>query len=61
MKLSHRDALKEAGYRWAPKKMMWSFCGGERTTSRGKFSMEDIRARHGSVNVKPMLRKQIAA
>lgn len=48
----HREVLKAAGYRWAPKKLMWSFCGGERTTSRGKFSMDDIRTRHGSVNVK---------
>ena len=48
----HKDVLKESGYRWAPKKLMWSFCGGERTTSRGKFSMEDIRNRHGSTSVK---------
>lgn len=48
----HREILKSAGYRWAPKKLMWSFCGGERTTSRGKFSMDDIRLRHGSVNVR---------
>lgn len=48
----HRAVLKESGYRWAPKKLMWSFCGGERTTSRGKFSMDDIRTRHGSTTVK---------
>ena len=23
----HREALKSAGYKWAPKKLMWSFCG----------------------------------
>lgn len=48
----HKEILKEAGYKFAPKKVMWSFCGGERTSSRGKFSMDDIRLRHGSVTVK---------
>lgn len=57
----HREILKGAGYRFAPKKVMWSFCGGERTTSRGKFSMDDIRSRHGSTNVKGQSYKQIAA
>jgi hypothetical protein len=47
----HREVLKTAGYRWAPKKLMWSFCGGERTSSRGKFSMDDIRSKHGSQTV----------
>lgn len=57
----HREILKASGYRWAPKKLMWSFCGGERTTSRGKFSMDDIRNRHGSVSVKGKDRARIAA
>lgn len=57
----HKEILKSAGYRWAPKKLMWSFCGGERTSSRGKFSMDDIRNRHGSVHVKEQERKSIAA
>jgi curved DNA-binding protein CbpA len=50
----HKEVLKAAGYRYAPKKVMWSFCGGKRTTSRGKFSMDDIRLRHGSEFVKDM-------
>lgn len=57
----HKEVLKGAGYRWAPKKMMWSFCGGARTTSRGKFSMDDIRSRHGSVSVKGREYRKIAA
>lgn len=49
----HKEVIKEAGYRWAPKKCMWSFCGSEkRSSSRGKFSMDDIRSRHGSAYVK---------
>lgn len=57
----HKDILKASGYRWAPKKLMWSFCGGERTSSRGKFSMDDIRSRHGSVSVKSKTQQRIAA
>ena len=57
----HREILKASGYKWAPKKLMWSFCGVERTSSRGKFSMDDIRMRHGSVNVKSQSRAQISA
>lgn len=57
----HREILKASGYRWAPKKLMWSFCGGERTSSRGKFSMDDIRSRHGSVSVKSKTNARIAA
>jgi DnaJ-like protein len=47
----YKEILKAAGYRWAPKKLMWSY-GTTRATSRGKFSMDDIRLRHGSVSVK---------
>lgn len=57
----HKEILKAAGYRFAPKKVMWSFCGGKRTTSRGKFSMDDIRSRHGSYTVKPSSHKQLEA
>lgn len=49
---AHKDVLKAAGYKYAPKKVMWSFCGGKRSTSRGKFSMADIRERHGSTSVR---------
>ncbi len=57
----HRAVLKDSGYKWAPKKLMWSFCGGERTTSRGKFSMDDIRLRHGSSFVKSKDRERLSA
>jgi hypothetical protein len=57
----HKEVLKSAGYRWAPVKKMWSFCGGARRTSRGKFSMDDIRLRHGSQSVKSSGRARIAA
>lgn len=49
----HREVLKASGFKWAPKKMMWNFRPPEwKSFSRGKFSMDDIRERHGSVTVK---------
>ena len=58
----HKEILKAAGYRFAPKKVMWSYCGAERrTTSRGKYNMDDIRLRHGSMSVKESDKKRIAA
>ena len=47
----HRAVLKEAGYRWAPTKKMWSF-GERKSYSRGGYDMDTIRAKHGSVSVK---------
>lgn len=49
----HREALKEANFKWAPKKAMWYFRpAGERTFSRGKFTIDEIRERHGSSKFK---------
>lgn len=45
---THKDVLKQTGFKYAPQKKMWSYCAGRRTTSRGRFSMDDIRTRHGS-------------
>ena len=58
---SHKSALKEAGFKWAPKKKRWYFRPeGERTSSRGKYSMDDIRERHGSQKARNT-RKNLAA
>lgn len=49
----HREALKAASYKWAPKKMMWHYSpSGKKTWSRGNWDMDKIRATHGSVTVK---------
>ncbi len=52
----HKDALGKngAGYRWAPKKKKWYYRHSECKSrgSRGKFSMNDIRERHGSEKIK---------
>jgi hypothetical protein len=55
----HRELLKSAGYRWAPKKLMWSY-GTTKTSSRGKYSMDDIRNKHGSVSYKSSTWRKIA-
>jgi len=45
----HKDAIKEAGYKWASKKKMWYFRPADyKSSSRGKFSMDEIRGLHGS-------------
>jgi curved DNA-binding protein CbpA len=46
----HKDALKEAGYKWAPKKMKWYFAGIP-ANGRGKMDMDEIRSRYGSQRI----------
>lgn len=49
----HKEALKAAGYRWAPKKEMWHWRPADsKSWSRGKYSMDEIRSKHGSIGVK---------
>lgn len=49
----HKEILKETGFKWAPKKMMWHFRPADyKSFNRGKWSMEDIREKHGSFNIK---------
>jgi len=46
----HRKQLKEAGLFFAPKKKMWFWRPEEyKSHSRGQWSIEEIRDRHGSV------------
>ena len=60
---THKTALKEMKFRWAPKKKKWYFrpSGYSSKGSRGKFSMDDIRAAHGSTNPGFKRRAAIAA
>lgn len=49
----HKNILKESGFKWAPKKMMWNFRPSEyKSYSRGKYDMDQIRSKYGSSNVK---------
>lgn len=46
---THKDALKTAGFRWASKKKAWYFRPDEyRSFSRGKATLEEIRAKYGT-------------
>lgn len=58
----HRETLKAAGFKWAPKKMMWHFRPAEwRSFSRGQWDMEKIRERHGSVTLKNKQNQRLTA
>ena len=57
---AHREALKDSkntlpdgnGFRWAPKKKMWYYRPADWTSrARGNWSMDEIRAEHGSTTV----------
>jgi len=49
----HKDTIKQAGYFWASKKMMWYFRPPEwKSKSHGKFSIDDIRSTYGSDKIK---------
>lgn len=46
---THKDALKEAGFKWASKKKAWHFRPEQyRSKSRGKTTLDEIRAKYGS-------------
>lgn len=48
----HKDVIKEAGFKWAPKKKLWYFRpAGYKSRSRGNWSMDEIREFHGSERV----------
>jgi len=58
----HKDVLKEAGFKWAPKKMMWHFRPSDyKSYNRGKWDMDKIREKHGSVTVKTQSYSRIEA
>ncbi len=58
----HREILKAAGFRWAPKKMLWYFRPADyKSKGRGKFSMDEIRNTHGSEKVTMKERNKLKA
>jgi len=45
----HKEALKEAGYKWASKKKAWYFRPEQfRSRSKGEKSLDEIREKYGS-------------
>jgi len=49
---AHKETLKQAGFKWAPKKACWYFRPSDvkRSRSLGNYSMSAIREKYGSVN-----------
>lgn len=58
---SFKDELKALKCRWAPKKKSWYFRPADfKSRGRGKFDMDEIRAKHGSQSVDRRQGKRIA-
>jgi len=58
----HRETLKGAGFKWAPKKMMWKFRpAGWKSRSKGQYSIDQIREKHGSVSIRSKTYQRISA
>lgn len=59
---THKAILKEAGYKWAGKKLAWYFRPSDyKSYSRGKYSLDDIRSKYGSKSVRGADHRQIKA
>ena len=55
-----KDELKEAKFKWAPKKKCWYFRPAEfKSKSRGKYTLDEIRSTYGSGNVDKKEMKQV--
>ena len=55
----HKDSIKYAGFYWASKKMMWYFRPADyKSSSRGGYSIDDIREKFGSDIVKSSANKK---
>ena len=59
--LFHKEALKGKGFKWARKKKAWYFYTGEyRRRGKKDYTMDYIRAMHGTLNIKSGTRLAIA-
>lgn len=55
-----KDAIKAAGFRFSSNKKMWYWHDGEYRRRGRKMTMDEIRERHGSQEVKTSIRTAIA-
>ena len=55
----HKEALKEAGFKWIPNKLKWAFAG-KKSNGYGKMSMDEVREKYGSQAVKKDSKPKIA-
>jgi hypothetical protein len=57
-----KEILKEAGFKWAPKKLMWYYRPDDyKSSGRGKHNIEEIRFKYGSVQVKNNQQQRLSA
>jgi hypothetical protein len=57
----HKELLKENGFKWASKKKVWYFRPeAERSFSRGKLSLDEIRTKYGSQRMSSQQNKRIS-
>ena len=55
----HKTLLKELGFLWASKKKAWYLKPeGERSKSKGSYSMEEVREFHGSKIIKDNIKSK---
>lgn len=59
---TYKAILKDAGFKWAPKKECWYFrpADTKRSRSLGKYSMSAIREKYGSVKFSGKVQPQLA-
>lgn len=56
----HREALKNAGFFWASKKLAWYYRPADyKSTGRGSYSLDDIRSAYGTSQVNGTGRKSL--
>lgn len=56
-----KETLKNLGFKWASKKMMWYFGELQKSSNRREKSIEEIRATYGSQKVETKQRERLAA
>lgn len=57
----HKEVIKQAGFKWAVKKKMWYFRPDDWKGGRGNFSIDDIRSKYGSSEVKAREKQKLTA
>lgn len=58
----HKETLKQAGFRWASHKKLWYYRPqGYKSRGRGRYSMQQIREKHGSERVHLRERERLQA
>jgi curved DNA-binding protein CbpA len=60
--MKHKEALKEAGFKWAKKKKAWHFRPSDyKSKGRGSWDLDKIREEHGSRSFQQKSRRKLKA